>query len=471
MTITMSALPVLASIYGDKFGVRVKIEGTEAFTDGKVIHLPKMEVSEATRNAFMGYLTHEASHVRWTPFEEYKEKQRSFITKTQCLGDWMHSLLNILEDIRVDASMMASYPGASIDLDALEQLLLKSGYQTKVTGEESLGTLILHTLLFAGRRHLGFSGFDGAHANLEAALLKSSNQAMVSLVNRCANAVSDTTTPDELWAMTLEIADAYLQKLGKKRRRSSGNPAQQDSNQSPNDAQSQSSDSGSDSDDAPDNCVLAQSSAQQDSNQSTNDAQAQSSGSGSDSDDASDKRDLAQSIALAFTELDAGDSADDGKSSDGAAGQEDSEKDGQASNAAKGGSGNLAQSILEAFSELSTKGLKDMQATNRCESELDKGSMLTEIAMHDSLSDEMHVRPGSVADQTCLQSLINGWDGGRFDDREWTALVQTMSADLERLLRERVLSLSKNEKFRSIRCMALICALCSSSNSCLSGLR
>lgn len=38
----MDCLPLLASVLGNQYGVTVEIGGSEAYTDGKTIHLPAL---------------------------------------------------------------------------------------------------------------------------------------------------------------------------------------------------------------------------------------------------------------------------------------------------------------------------------------------------------------------------------------------------------------------------------------------
>ena len=38
----LNCLPLLASVLGDRYGVQVRIGGSGAYTDGKVIHIPAL---------------------------------------------------------------------------------------------------------------------------------------------------------------------------------------------------------------------------------------------------------------------------------------------------------------------------------------------------------------------------------------------------------------------------------------------
>ena len=66
----MRSLPLVASVLGRKYGVKVEMGGADAYTDGKTIHLPAMpsEVPDTLLAMVRGFLDHEAGHVRDTDF-------------------------------------------------------------------------------------------------------------------------------------------------------------------------------------------------------------------------------------------------------------------------------------------------------------------------------------------------------------------------------------------------------------------
>jgi hypothetical protein len=60
----LTSLRIVASAYGQKYGVNV-IPSDTAYTDGNNIYTV---IDEANPQATWGFLTHEASHVRYTNF-------------------------------------------------------------------------------------------------------------------------------------------------------------------------------------------------------------------------------------------------------------------------------------------------------------------------------------------------------------------------------------------------------------------
>lgn len=87
----MDCLPLLASVLGNQYGVTVEIGGSEAYTDGKTIHLPALPLDSEPKLITMvkGYLDHESAHIRETDFE---------ILRKANLTPFQHNLFNILED-------------------------------------------------------------------------------------------------------------------------------------------------------------------------------------------------------------------------------------------------------------------------------------------------------------------------------------------------------------------------------------
>ncbi len=114
--IFIRSLPVVAMAMGDKMGVKVRIQGSQAMTDGNTIYLPVLpEGDESAWVLARGYLDHEAGHVRHTDFSVREETP---IHK---------ALANILEDIRIEQAMGWTYPGCAVNLRNLANHLAHEG--------------------------------------------------------------------------------------------------------------------------------------------------------------------------------------------------------------------------------------------------------------------------------------------------------------------------------------------------------
>ncbi|MEF2484606.1 VWA domain-containing protein [Vibrio mimicus] len=98
-----NALPIVAAAYGEKFGVKVFIQGQDAFTDGERIVIPTANPDDPHyQQIAWGYLAHEAAHIRHTNFDMVQKASSKPIRK---------ALLNIIEDVRIENELAKDYPG------------------------------------------------------------------------------------------------------------------------------------------------------------------------------------------------------------------------------------------------------------------------------------------------------------------------------------------------------------------------
>ena len=100
----MSSLPLVASVLGKRYGVKVIVGGSSAYTDGETISLPSLpaEATDIQLNLVRSYLDHESAHIRHTDFEVLKQKNITPLKK---------HIWNILEDWRVENELAKRYPG------------------------------------------------------------------------------------------------------------------------------------------------------------------------------------------------------------------------------------------------------------------------------------------------------------------------------------------------------------------------
>ncbi len=100
----MAALPILATVLGNKYGVEVRIGGDTACTDGNIIYLPDMPLDCDAQFIMQvrGFTDHESAHIRYTDFEALKQARLNPVQKY---------LWNALEDWRVENALAKIYPG------------------------------------------------------------------------------------------------------------------------------------------------------------------------------------------------------------------------------------------------------------------------------------------------------------------------------------------------------------------------
>ncbi|ODN41371.1 cobaltochelatase CobT-related protein [Piscirickettsia litoralis] len=143
MKTIFKALPIVANAYAEKFGVKVKIGGQEAYTDGQTIQLPALPEDYPNLDALWGYLAHEAAHVRLTQFADY------------CgFSSPLHqSLSNIFEDGRIEKQMMRLYPGTITTLNATVEYCKANGLFEMPDAKAHVAQLLTGYCLFWVRCH------------------------------------------------------------------------------------------------------------------------------------------------------------------------------------------------------------------------------------------------------------------------------------------------------------------------------
>lgn len=137
----MRSLPLLANALGKSYGIKVKVGGTQAFTNGSTINIPSFspEGDPTFLGLVRGYIDHEAAHIRYTDFECLQQ-----VTTPLEKHVW-----NILEDWRVESKLAELFPGCRQNFNWLiKHVFLREGPETKDLKPESL---ILNWLLLTVR--------------------------------------------------------------------------------------------------------------------------------------------------------------------------------------------------------------------------------------------------------------------------------------------------------------------------------
>ena len=109
----VSTLPMLVQNYSKLFGVSIRIQGSTAYTNGKVITIPRIDITNPIKTRLaMGYLAHESAHIRYTDF--------SILKKDKIKNNlFLFSLFNILEDSRIETLISREYIGVYENLRLL----------------------------------------------------------------------------------------------------------------------------------------------------------------------------------------------------------------------------------------------------------------------------------------------------------------------------------------------------------------
>ena len=118
----ITSMSKLASMLGARYGVKVQVSGTGAFTDysGKspIINLPLITAERGQEVLLRGYIDHEAGHVRYTNRKIFNNArvQRVYLAKI---------LWNICEDVYIERRMSAAFRGCGQNLRRIAIVLFR----------------------------------------------------------------------------------------------------------------------------------------------------------------------------------------------------------------------------------------------------------------------------------------------------------------------------------------------------------
>ena len=106
-----NAMPIIVANYAKAFNIKVRMQGSYAYTDGREIVIPRLNLTDdrIARLAY-GYLAHEAAHVRYTDFKIVKSIRGNFT---------FFSLFNVLEDARIERLIGREFIGVWENLEFL----------------------------------------------------------------------------------------------------------------------------------------------------------------------------------------------------------------------------------------------------------------------------------------------------------------------------------------------------------------
>ena len=118
----ITSMSKLASMLGARYGVKVQVSGTGAFTNygGKspIINLPLITAERGQEVLLRGYIDHEAGHVRYT--------NRKIFDNARVLRNYLvRTLWNICEDVYIERRMSAAFRGCGQNLRRIAIVLFR----------------------------------------------------------------------------------------------------------------------------------------------------------------------------------------------------------------------------------------------------------------------------------------------------------------------------------------------------------
>lgn len=129
----------MASILGDKYGVRVEIGGDTAMTDGNTIYLPNLPQKNSNDFIWLlrAYLDHESAHIRYSDF--------ALIAKAK-LTPFEKFVWNCIEDWRVEKLMGQHFTGCKANFHWLIRYVFYKDKKKMVNLKEGLADWLLLTI-------------------------------------------------------------------------------------------------------------------------------------------------------------------------------------------------------------------------------------------------------------------------------------------------------------------------------------
>ena len=230
-----NALPIVAAAYGEKFGVKVLIQGQDAFTDGERIVIPTANPDDPHyQQIAWGYLAHEAAHIRHTNFDMVQKASSKPIRK---------ALLNIIEDVRIENELAKDYPGTRRSISQVIEYMVDT-QQMSVPEQLEPASNLQAWLLFRLRCHfLGQKAMTPLYQAVDERVRQLFPAAAMSRLSAMLTAVPSLASTGEV----LKLVDAIVAMLEEESRppqdesdADSGNDIGQDaSNDSNNSSDSQ----------------------------------------------------------------------------------------------------------------------------------------------------------------------------------------------------------------------------------------
>lgn len=225
---THAALPIVAQAWGNKMGVKVVVGGNTAYTDGSTIVVPNVDASFGSLEPIWGYLLHEAQHVKETDFGVERK------------GAFFASLVNILEDVRIERAAIAQYPGAQKMLDACATYMVDQQHYAHVSAQDNAARIVGAFCLFygqlAGVGQTFLQSFLNSATNALQAVTPDLEKPLVAILDEAIKQMRSTQDAADYSRKILELMKDQSQEQG-------NNTQQADDQSQPGDGDQQSNES------------------------------------------------------------------------------------------------------------------------------------------------------------------------------------------------------------------------------------
>tara|TARA_R110000772_G_scaffold103013_4_gene203939 strand:- start:12686 stop:14467 length:1782 start_codon:yes stop_codon:yes gene_type:complete len=250
-------------------GVQVTVSGDTAFSTNGRINIPHGDFSDPKYMIMcQGYIDHELGHESYT--------DHSFMGKANQThpGNLVSSILNALEDARMENEISKAYPGARINLQNVWTLLVENGDIPCPSTMQDPIQIIFSYILHKGRQLI--CGYYKTHTDLALNIIENNcGKAFANEFELILEKLTKCNSTGDVYALSVEIYE-FLQR-DQDDSNDTGNSSDDDSNETSDDDSNETSDDDSNG---------AGNSSDDDSDEnSDDDSNGAGNGSGDDSDD------------------------------------------------------------------------------------------------------------------------------------------------------------------------------------------
>ena len=212
----LGSLPLLATVLGKKYGIKVIIEGDEACTNGSTIYLPALpnEANDTLLGLVRGWIDHEAAHIRATDFSVLQEAKPTPLVK---------HITNIFEDWRVENELVKFYPGSRKNFDWMIRYQFSAPPELNVPLKTKLVNYLLYTvrswdqsIIEPQRNHLG-KDLEASQLELMKAI-KGILKRVYRNCNSTADCLAYALEIEKLIQSEAKVAQSNIKKKGKQKK-------------------------------------------------------------------------------------------------------------------------------------------------------------------------------------------------------------------------------------------------------------
>ena len=210
------AFPIVAAAIGQRFGIKVRIGGDEAYTTGKVIQLPGYDGDDPDYKDFAwGLLAHESFHIRYSDFS--LDFGNRAIRKRLC---------NAIEDVRIEFEGAKEYPGTRLTIrTVVEKMVAKGEFKCQQKGDHPGDILLGYVLKSLRSRVLGQSALNPLLEETEKALEATFPKgAIIRLKGLLSEVPDELTCEQDCLSLTDRILDMIEEEERKESEQKANNP-------------------------------------------------------------------------------------------------------------------------------------------------------------------------------------------------------------------------------------------------------